>query len=321
MTEPYLLAYVFATFLVGIACVGAALVLARLRHDELARAFLLFYVPLSVLVLAALLLTFEEVAPSRSATVVFVLEYGEAFVGRYGVMLGLPLFAHRVFGARGRVRNAAVAAVVLTAFAAQHITEFVLGGAWDPRGDVAEDVLFAGVVGYTVWVGVRRLNEPAVYGPLARRFLGVLLLGVPALGHDIVVVDGPGLRLYPLWYCAVGAVVIATLVGRRPAAAGTIPVAWGLTPREEEVVGLVRRGLSNREIGRELAISPNTVKTHLRSVFDKSGFRTRVALIAALAAPPGAGGAPPTAGVGASASGERRPTVRRERRPNHVHER
>lgn len=38
--------------------------------------------------------------------------------------------------------------------------------------------------------------------------------------------------------------------------------------------------MSNREIGTELSISPNTVKTHLRAIFDKSGVRTRVRLVA-----------------------------------------
>jgi DNA-binding NarL/FixJ family response regulator len=46
------------------------------------------------------------------------------------------------------------------------------------------------------------------------------------------------------------------------------------------VLRLVQQGLSNREIAGQLTISPNTVKTHLSAIFDKSGFRTRTALIA-----------------------------------------
>lgn len=290
MTGPYLLAYVFTTFMVGVACLGAALVLARLRHDELARAFLLFYVPLSVLVLAALLLAYVETRPGPSAGTIAVLEYLEAFVGRYGVMLGLPLFAHRVFAVRSRASDAALLTLVLVTLVAQHVTEFVMGGAWDERGDVAEDLVFAGVMIYTVWIALRRLNERAVYRPLGRCLLALLLLGLPVLGHDLFLVDGPGPRLYPLWYCAAGATTIYTLVGRRSSA---IPSAWDLTPREEDVVLLVQRGLSTQDIARELTISPNTVKTHLRAIYDKSGFHTRVALIATLATP----------GAGASGSG------------------
>jgi len=49
----------------------------------------------------------------------------------------------------------------------------------------------------------------------------------------------------------------------------------GITPRELEVLQLVARGLSNREIGETLFVSENTVKTHCRRAFDKLGARRR----------------------------------------------
>jgi DNA-binding NarL/FixJ family response regulator len=42
-----------------------------------------------------------------------------------------------------------------------------------------------------------------------------------------------------------------------------------LTPREEEVLRALARGLRNEEIARELVISEKTVKTHLTSIFGK----------------------------------------------------
>jgi DNA-binding NarL/FixJ family response regulator len=44
-----------------------------------------------------------------------------------------------------------------------------------------------------------------------------------------------------------------------------------VTPREQEVLNLLARGLSNREIGGELSISPRTVKQHLRMLFLRAG--------------------------------------------------
>lgn len=48
-----------------------------------------------------------------------------------------------------------------------------------------------------------------------------------------------------------------------------------LTVREMEVLKAVARGLSNKEIGRELDLAEVTIKLHLRGVFRKIGARTR----------------------------------------------
>ena len=53
-----------------------------------------------------------------------------------------------------------------------------------------------------------------------------------------------------------------------------------LTPRELEVLAAVARGLSNREVARELFLSEATVKSHLVQVFDKLGVRSRTAAVA-----------------------------------------
>jgi DNA-binding NarL/FixJ family response regulator len=61
--------------------------------------------------------------------------------------------------------------------------------------------------------------------------------------------------------------VAARLVARLQRGAETGPEP--LSPREIEVVALVARGASNREIARDLRISEATVKTHLIHIFGK----------------------------------------------------
>jgi two-component system, NarL family, response regulator LiaR len=49
----------------------------------------------------------------------------------------------------------------------------------------------------------------------------------------------------------------------------------GITARELEILTLVARGLSNREIATHLFVSENTVKTHCARTFDKLGAARR----------------------------------------------
>lgn len=55
---------------------------------------------------------------------------------------------------------------------------------------------------------------------------------------------------------------------------------YTLTPREIEIVLLLFRGLCNKEIATACAISEQTVKDHLRHVYEKTGIRQRTALMA-----------------------------------------
>lgn len=51
-----------------------------------------------------------------------------------------------------------------------------------------------------------------------------------------------------------------------------------LTPREEQVLECVARGLQDKAIASLLDISRKTVRTHLQSIFLKTGCRNRTAV-------------------------------------------
>jgi DNA-binding CsgD family transcriptional regulator len=57
-----------------------------------------------------------------------------------------------------------------------------------------------------------------------------------------------------------------------------------LTPTEMDVVRLVAAGQTNKEVGAELLMGAETVKTHLSHVYDKLGIRSRAALATEYAA-------------------------------------
>lgn len=62
-----------------------------------------------------------------------------------------------------------------------------------------------------------------------------------------------------------------------------------LSAREREVAELVARGLTTGEMSRELFISQNTVKQHLKRMFQKLEVHNRAQLVAALWSPEGSG--------------------------------
>jgi DNA-binding CsgD family transcriptional regulator len=53
----------------------------------------------------------------------------------------------------------------------------------------------------------------------------------------------------------------------------------GLSMRELEVLALLAAGRSNKEIARQLEVSPNTVKSHVGKLFEKLGARRRTEAI------------------------------------------
>jgi DNA-binding CsgD family transcriptional regulator len=101
------------------------------------------------------------------------------------------------------------------------------------------------------WLDWRRtalLDSGALYGFLLAT--GFLALGLWA-GHRLS-------RPFPL-----------------PAGNPAATAALGLSNRELEVLHALAAGQSNKEIARTLAVSPNTVKTHVSRVYEKLEARRR----------------------------------------------
>lgn len=78
---------------------------------------------------------------------------------------------------------------------------------------------------------------------------------------------------------AQGNSVLAPTVATRLMSRMRAPAEENLSAREIEVLQLVAKGYSNKEIGRELRISTATVKTHLIHIYNKLGVDDRTAAV------------------------------------------
>ena len=104
------------------------------------------------------------------------------------------------------------------------------------------------------------------YTRLVRTDLASIVIGAIALACM-------GLGLFVGWRLFAPA---PPLPAGNPAAAATL----GLSPRELAVLTELAAGHSNKQIARTLAISPNTVKTHVARLFEKLGSNRRTEAIA-----------------------------------------
>jgi PAS domain S-box-containing protein len=100
----------------------------------------------------------------------------------------------------------------------------------------------------------------------------------------------------------VGVLILAFEVRRPPTEPIRLKPDPRLTPRQREILDLIASGLSTAEVARELTLSPETVRNHLRNASKELRAHTRVEAIATaqrlgLLAAPALGPQPPDAGV------------------------
>jgi DNA-binding CsgD family transcriptional regulator len=74
-----------------------------------------------------------------------------------------------------------------------------------------------------------------------------------------------------------GTAVDAVLTAAGHRAPARHPQPGGLTAREVEVLGLLARGHSTKEIGRQLVVSPKTAANHIEHIYAKLGVSSRAA--------------------------------------------
>jgi DNA-binding CsgD family transcriptional regulator len=79
------------------------------------------------------------------------------------------------------------------------------------------------------------------------------------------------------------AVFFSTGAGGMPVVEAVLSTLYGLTPTEVRVAREISGGDTTRAIGKRLNMSENTVKTHVRHIFEKTGITRQTELVRLLA--------------------------------------
>jgi DNA-binding NarL/FixJ family response regulator len=106
----------------------------------------------------------------------------------------------------------------------------------------------------------------------------ILAAGIP--GAQFVELDSKNhvlLENEPAWTRFCEAVLEFTGLG--VLTGGEDPAFASLSPREREVLTLIKEGLGNAQIAERLSISEKTVRNHVSNLFDKLGVWTRAQAI------------------------------------------
>lgn len=146
-------------------------------------------------------------------------------------------------------------------------TYFLARAARRPRSEERSGLMTIGAVslaGYILWVAAILIPQVGLPIPWA----APLLLGVSLLSPVLVLRDFLSRCYRPI--------LPETLEGTKLSG---LVVQCGLSRREGEILSLLLRGKSNKEIEKDLFISPHTVRNHIHNIYQKLGVGSRLQLM------------------------------------------
>jgi DNA-binding CsgD family transcriptional regulator len=153
------------------------------------------------------------------------------------------------------------------------------------RASSSAEPLLAELSGSTIDAGVRSAPIHAVASATRTAIATAGAAGTPTLPSSAVKTPaGTWLVLHGGLLGAPRSGQVAVFIQRaHPTLVAPILLkAYGLTRREQEVTQLLLRGATTIQAAQRLAVSPHTINDHIKSIFEKTGARTRGELSATL---------------------------------------
>lgn len=214
------------------------------------------------------------------------------------LMITIPLLAHAlVFEDSSRKRNAIIILISIIAFFAIlssfkiDFTEKRINQVRDFRLYLSLTLFYSSIV-YSILLKIfslKRLNGERKKITKSLMILNIIFF--PGVLYDLYIYQTYQVFAFtPILYSAF-AILFTVYIARRyivqlksittditGVSFDTEYSRAGISSREQEIIYLLLKGLSNKDIAGHLFISPNTVKTHIRNIFKKMNVKSRFEL-------------------------------------------
>jgi LuxR family maltose regulon positive regulatory protein len=149
-------------------------------------------------------------------------------------------------------------------------------------------LLIAVQLSTTLWqardsVAAQRVFQDAMRAAAAGKMGQLVLDGAPQIGELLASFqDSPRNKPNPELISYAEDLMMRWRERHEPQAVqkGKISVAELLSSRERNIISLIARGQSNKEVARDLGISPETVKSHMKHIFEKLEVEKRTQAVA-----------------------------------------
>ncbi len=300
--------YFLLTSVTGIVALCVALFAYFKTKAALIRYYLYFYTSFSLLVISGGLLTYIEANIPFIRPEIFNLLHTGTSLFVVFLIVTLPMFVHHLLDvSHARLRNTIFGGIALVMALQQYGTEYDLsGGEFLPdMADYVESAVLVSVLFYTLALALyaaRKLDDP-LKKAMARKMVFFLGLSMLTVIIDTVLQGRFPIFLFPTLYCSLSIMYthhfFTYYVHQVPSAAPLraaesaervspedVFQRYNISPREQEVIGLALRGLSNQQIGDSLYISLSTVKKHISNIYLKLDVKSRYEMIAFFQQPP-----------------------------------
>lgn len=290
--------FILFTYIILISSGGAGVAALAMLHHRFRRPFTRWLLVVNILLLASLFLTllsFYLETVIYYPVIATAFRYLLSFLVGCGVYIGVALAlrylpgapAGRIFTATGLTLLVMAARLVLVL---QGTEELQARFRFPSTAAISLYLLYLGYImaryGKAVkeetiaWLSVR-LGRFTFFFALFSTLFYFLVRLVPSLAEINISLD---FFFFLIWSVISVAAFLRYLampsaVEEEGSLSDSFIAAYGITPREAEVITLISRGKSNKEIADLMHVSFATARTHVYNIFQKTGAKSRVQLL------------------------------------------